>query len=336
MNHAFLRINEGDAFVWFGLFPKQETRKIIVFFRFFYTARGADASSTPLSKKKRPIIRRLKRKFRLSLLKEASYEELFSILLTPLNVILLLAGFVLVVGIFSYSITALTPLREYIVPGYVDDQHRRDAYRARVVVDSLKAELETQERYLETLRTILTGGVPSDSLRALQNEQSSRNLIFSLSAEDSLLRARVEEEDRFMLRVGPSGQVETRTARGLLFKPVEGSMSSGFDADNNHFGIDLVAPANSTIRAAAVGTVILSSFTAEGGHVIAIQHENNLITVYKHNSALLKSVGERVKAGETIAIIGNTGDHSDGPHLHFEIWKNGVAVNPLEYLILGE
>ncbi len=289
-----------------------------------------------MSKKRKPIIRRLRRKFRLSLLREASYEEVFSILLTPLNVILLLFSFVLIVGVFSYMLTALTPLREYIVPGYVDEQHRRDAYEARVMADSLRRELSAQEHYLNTLRIILTGGVPSDSSRALQSTPDPSTLVYNVSLEDSLLRSRVEEEDRFVLRVGPSGTVETRSARGLLFKPVEGSVSALFDPENNHFGVDLVAPENSMIRAVANGTVVLASFTADGGNVIAIQHDNNLMSVYKHNSALFKQVGEQVRVGESIAIIGNTGDHSDGPHLHFELWKRGVPVDPLEYLILEE
>ncbi len=289
-----------------------------------------------MKKKRKPIIRRLRRKFRLSLLREASYEEIFSILLTPLNVILILIGFAIVVGVFSYAVTALTPLREYIVPGYIDEQHRKDALQARMLADSLRYEIELQDRYLETLRTILSGGVPSDSARALQGPLNPQDLEFSLSIEDSLMRARVEEEDRFVLRVGPSGKVETRTARGLLFKPVEGSVSALFDAENGHYGIDLVAPANSVIKAVSGGTVILSSFTADGGNVIAIQHDANLISVYKHNSALFKTVGEQVRVGESIAIIGNTGDHSDGPHLHFELWKRGVPVDPLEFLILDD
>lgn len=270
------------------------------------------------------------------MLREASYEEVFSILLTPLNVILLLFSFVLIVGVFSYGLTALTPLREYIVPGYVDEQHRRDAYEARVMADSLREELNAQEHYLNTLRIILSGGVPSDSSRALQRAPDPSTLDFNLSTEDSVLRSQIEEEDRFVLRVGPSGTVETRSARGLLFKPVEGSVSALFDPENGHFGIDLVAPANSVIRAVANGTVVLASFTADGGNVIAIQHDNNLMSIYKHNSALFKQIGEQVRVGESIAIIGNTGDHSDGPHLHFELWKRGVAVDPLEYLILEE
>ena len=290
-----------------------------------------------MARKRKPFIRRLRRKFRLSLLHEASYEELFSVLLTPLNVILMIVGLVAVVGLLSYAITALTPLREYIVPGYVDEQHRKDARYARFQVDSLQAIVDVQNQYYANLRAVLIGEVPRDS-SALQPNSSGEDepLGFKLSAADSLLRMQVEQEDRFILRVGSSGTVETRSNRGILFKPVEGSVSSLFDPDNGHFGIDLVAPEEAMIRAVAPGTVILSSFTVNGGHVIGIQHDNNLVSMYKHNSALLKSVGDPVKVGESIAIIGNTGDHSDGPHLHFELWKRGVPVDPMEYLIFDE
>jgi len=252
-------------------------------------------------------------------------------------VILMIIGLVAVVGLLSYAITALTPLREYIVPGYVDEQHRKDARYARFQVDSLQAIVDVQNQYYSNLRAVLLGEVPGDS-SALQGSSIATDapLGFKLSSEDSILRLQIEQEDRFILRVGSSGSVETRSNRGILFKPVEGSVSSLFDPDNGHFGIDLVAPEKAMIRAVAPGTVILSSFTVNGGHVIGIQHENNLVSMYKHNSALLKSVGDPVKVGESIAIIGNTGDHSDGPHLHFELWKRGVPVDPLEYLIFDE
>lgn len=249
----------------------------------------------------------------------------------------MIIGLVAVVGLLSYAITALTPLREYIVPGYVDEQHRKDARYARFQVDSLQAIVDVQNQYYANLRSVLLGEIPSDSVA--QRPAAGVNdddLGFQLSREDSLLRVQVEEEDRFILRVGSSGTVETRSNRGILFKPVEGSVSSLFDPDHGHFGIDLVAPRDAMIRAVAPGTVILSSFTVNGGHVIGIQHDNNLVSMYKHNSALLKSVGDPVKVGESIAIIGNTGDHSDGPHLHFELWKRGVPVDPMEYLIFDE
>ncbi|MCH2197275.1 MAG: M23 family metallopeptidase [Flavobacteriales bacterium] len=290
-----------------------------------------------MSKRRKKIVRKLKREFRLSLLHEASYEERFSILLTPFNVILLIAGIVVVIGGITYAITALTPLREYVVPGYIDQQHRQDALDAKLKADSLEYRLKQQEAYLVNLQTILTGGVPSDSLLQQQaGGDASAELDYEISSQDSALRAQVEDEDRFVLRVSQSSAEEEGATTGFLFKPVEGTISSGYDADNDHYGIDLVAPENSVVKAVTDGTVILSSFTSDGGNVIAIQHKNEFISIYKHNSALYKEMGEQVRAGESIAVIGNTGDHSDGPHLHFELWHRGNPVDPLDYFIFEE
>jgi murein DD-endopeptidase MepM/ murein hydrolase activator NlpD len=290
-----------------------------------------------LKKKPKKLFRALRHEYRLSLLKEASYEERFSLLLTPLNVILLVAACFFVVGGITYALTALTPLREYVVPGYIDEAYRKDAFHARQSADSVSNALSTQQHYLEQLQIILNGGTPSDSSLLAQNETlSTTELFFSLSDEDSALRARIAEEDRFSLRISGSGGVEERSSRGFLFKPVEGTLSSSFDPEIEHFGVDLVAPANSVITAALDGTVIMASFVSDGGHVIMIQHEGNMVTVYKHNSALFRTVGEHVKAGDSIAVIGNTGENTDGPHLHFEVWLRGVPVDPLQFLVLEQ
>ena len=289
-----------------------------------------------MAKPKKKFIKKLKSKFRLSLLREASYEEQFSLLLTPLNVILLLLAVFIIIGGITYSVTALTPLRQYVVPGYADDQLKEDARLARAKADSLDAILKTQENYLRNLQLILSGEVPVDSLSSLGENVPSADLSYDISEEDSLLRAQVAEEDRFALRVGTEENTTGLPVSGFLFKPVDGSISSLFDADIEHFGIDLVASENSVVKAVLPGSVILASFTSDGGNVIALQHENNLISVYKHNSALYKEVGETVKAGESIAVIGNTGDHSDGPHLHFELWVRGSPVDPLQYLVFEE
>lgn len=254
-----------------------------------------------------------------------------------MNVILILLGIFLVIGGITYSITALTPLREYIVPGYADDQLKADAKEARQSVDSLQAKLLTQSNYLENLRLIFSGDIPLDSLSGrLGQDVPLTDLSFTLSESDSVLRAQVEKEDRFALRVDATENTTGLPVSGFLFKPVDGTISSLFDPDIQHYGLDLVAPESSVVKAVLPGSVILASFTSDGGNVIAIQHENNLISVYKHNSALYKEVGETVNAGESIAVIGNTGDHSDGPHLHFELWARGSPVDPLQYLVFEE
>ena len=120
-------------------------------------------------------------------------------------------------------------------------------------------------------------------------------------------------------------------ATQLLFKPLNGTVSGPFDREIKHFGIDIVAPKNEVVKAVQDGTVTLASYTTDGGYVIQVQHAHNLISVYKHNSALFKKAGETVVAGESIAVIGDTGDHTDGPHLHFELWQDGNAVDPAEY-----
>ena len=286
-----------------------------------------------MNKRRKKLVRKLKREFRLSLLHEASYEERFSILLTPFNVILIIAGIIVLVGGATYALTALTPLREYVVPGYIDDQHRKDAFAARMAADSLKQELAKHEQYISNLQTVLSGGVPGDSAAlSINAEAADAELDFNVSDADSALRERVEDENRFMLQVVQEDET-TESTQGFLFRPVDGTVSAGYDAEIGHYGVDLVAPANSVIKAVLSGTVLLASYTSDGGNVIAVQHEGGLISVYKHNSALYKKTGDRVRAGESIAVIGNTGDHSDGPHLHFELWKKGVPVDPLDYLM---
>lgn len=289
------------------------------------------------AKKKKKLIRRLRSTYRLSILKESSYEEQFSLLLTPLNLIILVAALFVFAGGLVYVVVALTPAREVLVPGYVDEQHREDARYARQVADSLTQRQQQMDEYLMMVSMVLRGEIAPDSLELEESVAVNRAALDSaISKQDSALRARIAEEDRFALNRAASSQLSGNRTRSFLFKPLEGTLSAGFDGDIQHYGIDLVAPANSMIRSVLDGTVLMASYTSDGGHVIAVQHDNDLISVYKHNSSLLKVVGDRVKAGESIAIIGNTGDHSDGPHLHFELWESGIAVDPQEYFTFDQ
>ena len=289
------------------------------------------------AKKKKKLIRRLRSTYRLSILKESSYEEQLSILLTPLNVILLVVALFVFAGGLVYVVVALTPAREFLVPGYVDEQHREDARYARQVADSLKQRQVQMDDYLLMVSMVLRGETTPDSLEIEESLAVNRAALDSaISKQDSALRARVAEEDRFALNRAANSKLSGNRSRTFLFKPLEGTLSSEFDANIQHFGIDLVAPAQSMIRSVLDGTVLMASYTSDGGHVIAIQHDYDLVSVYKHNSSLLKIVGDRVKAGESVAIIGNTGDHSDGPHLHFELWEGGIPVNPQTYFTFDQ
>lgn len=257
-------------------------------------------------------------------------------MLTPARV---LAGalFVFILGgALIYVLVALTPLKQYLVPDFTDYEYREDASYSRLMADSLSQVIDTQNRYIDNLRVILSGGVPEgQELDSSAVALDGGDLEFNLSEEDSILRAQIAEQDRYSL-IEDGEEQRTSLASLYLFKPLNGTLSGKFDPDIGHYGIDIVAPSNEVVKSVLDGTVILSTYTSDGGNVIQVQHGHNLISVYKHNSALFHEAGERVKAGESIAVIGNTGNHSDGPHLHFELWLDGVPVDPLEYFVFED
>lgn len=279
------------------------------------------------------LMKKLKSRFRLTILNENTFEEQFSYSLTPMNVIIMFGGLLLVFGTLIYLLVAFTPLKAYVIPDFTDYTYREDARAARITVDSLQAIVNQNERYLADLQVILNGGTLNNAADTGHSSSVNQtNLNYSVTEADSALRQKLSAQDRYQLAL----EDEKRSSKTgfLLFKPVSGSVSNEFNAKEGHFGIDLVAPKEDPVKAVLDGTVILSSFTADGGNVLQIQHSNNMVSVYKHNSVLLKKEGDQVKAGESIAFIGNSGDHSNGPHLHFELWLNGIPVNPKEYLRL--
>mgnify|MGYP006292600625 CR=1 FL=1 len=284
--------------------------------------------------RRRELVRKLKNKYRLVIINDATFDERFSAFLTPLNVIAGVALAFFVISLIVLSIVVFTPLKEYI-PGYSDTETRLRALDATVRVDSLESAQAVYGTYFENLRKILSGEIETDTANmALGGESSSyENLDFSSSPEDSLLREEIESTERYALSPNSETVSESLGLPGtFLFAPITGTVTSDFDAATGHYGIDVAAKEGETIKAIYDGTVVMASYTTDGGNVIRIQHANNLISVYKHNSVLLKEVGDRVEAGDFIAIIGNTGELTDGPHLHFELWYNGTPLNPKEFI----
>lgn len=288
-------------------------------------------------KKKEPkkkLMKKLKSRFRLTILNENTFEERFSYSLTPMNVIVMFGGLLLVFGTLIYLLVAFTPLKAYVIPDFTDYSYREDARKARLEVDSLLGVVRGQERFLADLHIVLNGGELSNKADTGVKQVSNVDLNYNVSEVDSAMRQKLSEQDRFQLAIDDETKA---TKKGfLLFKPVNGTISGTFDPKAGHFGIDLVAPKDDPVKAVLDGTVVMASFTADGGNVIQIMHANNLVSVYKHNSVLLKKAGDRVKSGESIAFIGDSGDHSEGPHLHFELWESGIPVNPLDFLSLDK
>ena len=283
---------------------------------------------------KKKLMKKLKSRFRLTVLNEKTFEEQFSYSLTPMNLIIMFGGLLLVFGALIYVLVAFTPLKAYVIPDFTDYSFREDARRARLQVDSLLGAVEQNERYVNDLKVILNGGTLSNAADTGTKNVEPADLRYNVTEADSALRQRLSEQDRFQLSIEENPK--SNKAGYLLFNPINGSISGVFEPKKGHFGIDLIGPKDDPVKSVLDGTVILASFTADGGNVIQIQHGNNLVSVYKHNSVLLKKAGDAVKAGESIAFIGDSGDHSEGPHLHFELWKDGIPVNPTDFLTLGQ
>ncbi|MEM9050509.1 MAG: M23 family metallopeptidase [Bacteroidota bacterium] len=289
----------------------------------------------PTKKEKRQeLIRKLKNKYRLVVMNDATFDESFSAYLTPLNVIAGATFVFILIAFIVVSLIILTPLKEYI-PGYSDTQTRLRALNTTVKVDSLEKAQAVYTSYFDNIQRILNDEVETDTSKMALGADTREysNLDLSASTRDSILRDEIESEEEYALSEESKSVSESLGLAGtILFPPIIGTITAEFDAKIGHYGIDVTSKEGETVKAVLDGTVVMSSFTSDGGNVIQILHANNLVSLYKHNSVLLKKVGDRVEAGDSIAIIGNSGELTDGPHLHFELWYNGSPLNPIEYI----
>jgi murein DD-endopeptidase MepM/ murein hydrolase activator NlpD len=282
---------------------------------------------------RRKLARNLKSKFRLVVLNDQTLEEKFALRLTPMNVLVFGGTFALSLITITLYLIAFTPIREYI-PGYADVNMRRSMVNMTLKTDTLMGKVSAQEHFLENMMKVINGQADSTKPTRKQVTEQLYDSIHQLekSEADSLLRLQIEGGDRYALDGGTEKAFSSGIGSYSFFSPLKGSVTTKFNTAQKHYGIDIVSGPNEVIKSALDGTVVMANFTSETGYVIGVQHSNNLFTLYKHNSSLLKNVGDYVKAGEVIAVIGNTGEYSSGPHLHFELWFNGSPVNPLDYI----
>lgn len=285
----------------------------------------------------------LKNKFRLVIMNEDTFQEIASFKLTLFNFYLLGSSVLVFVGFLALVFIAVTPIKRYL-PGYGLGSSSEEVLSLMRKVEEVENEMNAQRIYLNNVKRMLTGDVETEEDIPVPEKNLINNLVNlegqNLSApseEDNQLRKEVELENIGNLakrsRYTGIGKSEDMPIEGVFFvNPVKGEITSQFDLKKNHFGVDIVAPKNTAIKAALSGYVFLADWTLETGHTIGIQHANNLITFYKHNAALLKKVGAFVKSGEAIAIIGNTGTKTEGPHLHFELWYKGIVMDPTDFI----
>ena len=282
------------------------------------------------------LLRRIRDQYRLVILNEETLEERISFKLSRLNVFVAIGLLSIILVFITTYIIAFTPLKEYI-PGYTDVTLQRRIYELQLRSDSVSFAMRAQEKYLEDLRRVLGGDlpnerkmVPADSAQTLNYQ----NIKDKRSPEDSVLRTEYDNANKYNLFKSDKSSGKGASMRNItFFAPIKGMVTSEFDPLRKHFGIDIVAARNEVIKSVQDGTVIFAGWTVETGNVIAIQHPGNIISIYKHNSVLLKKEGNIVHAGETVAIIGESGELSTGPHLHLEIWINGIPVNPKDYIV---
>ncbi|WP_298485375.1 M23 family metallopeptidase [uncultured Maribacter sp.] len=282
------------------------------------------------TKKRKEIKRKLLHKYRLVILNESTFEEKISFKLSRLNVFV--TGTLCIIALIGLTtlLIAFTPLREYI-PGYSSTKLKRQATVLTYKTDSLVRRLNYTNRYLDNIRKVLRGDI--------ENNEVSRDSLFGKFKldpstvdltpikQDSLLRAEVALEDKYNLF-----EQNTTNTDFILFPPISGIISQEYDANAKHYAVDVVAPKDSPVKSIANGMVIFAEWTADTGYVIIIEHKDGLLSIYKHNGSLNKKQGEVVRAGEVIASVGNTGELTTGPHLHFEIWNNGTPVNPSDFI----
>lgn len=290
---------------------------------------------TPMIQKKKNIFRKLFQKHTLIILNEESQEEQFSFRLNRMNVLVMIA----LMTFFIIGCTTLTvlytPLRDYLVPSerHLEVNDKEDIIQLVNQIEDLEAQVSANDLYINNLRAILSGEVPMPEI-SVQGEEITtsidlRKVDLKPKKEDLELRKTVEQEEMFSVK---SNQDSQETGN-LLFTPVKGIITWPYSTEDNHLAIDIAAQQGEAIKSVAMGTVIFSGWTPDTGFVVILQHQLGMISVYKHALTVYKKMGEVVKKGEVIAAVGNTGELTTGPHLHFELWIDGSPVDPQQYIV---
>ncbi len=272
-------------------------------------------------------------KFRFAIFNDTTYEEVWRVRLTKSNALLAMGLLMFLIIAINTSLIAFTNLREFI-PGYPDVEMRRNIIMNALLLDSLERELDIRDKYFADLNSVISGNQSIERVSRRDSTRDYSNIVFRRSPEDSILRSRVEQEEQYNLSIGTTGAERgTSLANIHFFPPVKGIVSSNFDERTRHYATDIVTQPKAVVSSTLDGTVIMTGWTMETGFVMMIQHQNNLVSVYKHNARLLKETGDRVWAGEAISIVGDSGElYTSGPHLHFELWHNGEPLNPTDYI----
>ena len=284
----------------------------------------------PKKKRSKAFWNNIKFKYKLTIINENTLEELVGLRVSKLNGLSVLLTVLAVLFLIAACIIAFTPLRNYL-PGYMNSDVRAQIVDNALRVDSLQQVLNKQNLYIMNIQDIFSGKVQVDTVQSMDSLTAARqDTLMEHTKREEEFRRQYEETEKYNLTSITS---QPEVGGLIFFRPTRGLISSHFDAGKKHFGTDIAANPKESVLATMDGTVLLSTYTAETGYLIAVQHNQDFVSVYKHCGSLLKCEGDQVKGGEAIALVGNTGSLTTGPHLHFELWYKGKPVNPEKYIV---
>ena len=270
--------------------------------------------------------------FRLAIIDDQSHKQLFTVHFSKTTLFITIVSILVTLSAITFSIIAYTPVRTFI-PGYPDARSKRAAIQNAITIDSLETVIYKWGLYSENLKRVMEGMDPIriDSIVNASMPTTAKNAdMAEIQRRDSLLRETVREEEQF--GISAERQKRKLPIEGMhFFCPLKGVISQGYNPVSHPY-VDITAPAGSVVKAVLDGTVIYSGWSEDYGHTIQIQHEEDIVSIYKHNEKLLKKTGDKVTAGSPIALVGNSGSLTTGTHLHLELWHQGSAVDPAKYI----
>ncbi len=275
------------------------------------------------------------RKYRLTVYDDESLDEITTFRLTKYNIFSYAGIVIIIISIIVAVLFIFTPLN-LLIPSRAGVEVQKDIIANSLLIDTIENEIQSGKKYINQIKNILQGKAPQDTFtenrEIVEKIGNGEELNFQTSELDSILKAQIEKTENEALPNIENVNTSANLANLHFVVPLKGMISREFDLKSGHLGIDIVPGTDETILATLPGTVVIAAWSIETGYVVELQHDNNLISFYKHNSVLLKKVGDRVVAGESIATVGNSGEETTGPHLHFELWYNGSPVNPRDYI----
>jgi murein DD-endopeptidase MepM/ murein hydrolase activator NlpD len=280
--------------------------------------------------KKTTFWQKYRSKYRLTILNDTTFEEVFAIRLSRMNIISVIGISSVIFAVLIFVLVAYTPVREFI-PGYPDGETHSNIVRNVYRLDSVEHKVKVTQQYIDNIKTIFNGGTPKNYISIAAKDTSALShdsISLSISAKDSLFRLKIEQENEFDIL---SAQVDIKEDM-VLFPPIKGLLTNKYKPESKHYGVDIVGKTNQDVFSCYKGVVIYAAWTMETGYVVQIQHPNNLISVYKHLASVSIAQGDEVSTGKQIGKIGDVGTLSTGPHLHFELWKEGASVPPNELI----